>query len=176
MGDYRSRHFYGHNDPGSGIYYFQYVSSNNFQGPGGQVKDVVAWLNAAPNASGKPYNGLGPGFYFFDSANGKNPQFNKGGTLTPDVTLNSGSIPDPKFQMRGYIYLNAANFGSKGSGIGVHQSETPPPRCAKLPVGLIGTTKGISSRATRCGSLQLPIVLKPQPCSRAITLRSHAST
>lgn len=107
------------NDPGSGIYYFQYVgngSNNNFQGPGGQVKDVVAWLNAAPNAAGKAYNGLGPGFYFFDTQNLKNPQFNKGGTLTPDISLTSGSIPDPKFQMRGYIYLNANAFGSKGIG------------------------------------------------------------
>ena len=105
------------NDPGSGIYYFQYAGTgNDFQGPGGKVQDIVKWLNSAPNGSGKPYNGLGPGFYFFDTANGKNPQFSKGGTLSPAVVLNSGSIPDPSFQMRGYIYLNASAFGSKGVG------------------------------------------------------------
>lgn len=105
------------NQPGTSIYYFQYAgSANNFIGPNGVTKDIVSWLNAAPNAAGKPYNGLGAGFYFFDSANGKNPQFNKGGTLTPTITLNSGSIPDPKFQIRGYVYLNAVAFGSSGVG------------------------------------------------------------
>ena len=107
------------NDPGSGIYYFQYAgdgSNNLFTGPGGVTKDIRSWLNAAPNGSGKAYNGLGPGFYFFDTQNGLNPQFNKGGILTPDCALTSGTIPDPKFQMRGYIYLNAAHFGSKGIG------------------------------------------------------------
>ena len=109
----------GSNDPGSGIYYFEYAgdgSTNDFKGPGGKVKTVFSWMNAALNPSGKPYNGLGPGFYFFDTQNQKNPQFNKGGTLTPDIDINSGTVDEPKFQIRGYVYLNAANFGSKGVG------------------------------------------------------------
>ena len=107
------------NDPGSGIYYFQYAgngTNNLFKGPSGKVQDIIKWLNALPNGSGKAYNGLGPGFYFFDTQNGKNPQFNKGGILTPDVDISSGTVTDAKFQMRGYIYLNAKNFGSTGIG------------------------------------------------------------
>jgi len=109
----------GSNDPGSGIYYFQYVgdgSDNIFKGPGGKVKTVETWINGAIGSNGKPYNGLGPGFYFFDTQNAKNPQFNKGGTLTPDIDINSGTVDEPSFQIRGYVYLNAKNFGSKGVG------------------------------------------------------------
>jgi|GEM_PF-708058 len=110
----------GSNDPGSGIYFFEYANDpknpDDFKGPGGKVKSVYAWLNASLNTSGKPYNGLGPGFYFFDSKNAKNPQFNKGGTLTPGISLKSGTIPDPTFQIRGYVYLNAEFFGSEGVG------------------------------------------------------------
>src|SRR5439155_26772984 len=50
----------------------------------------------------------------FDSANGKNPQFNKGGTLTPSVSINA-QVGSP-YQLRGYIYLNALTFGTSGQG------------------------------------------------------------
>lgn len=106
------------NQPGTSIYYFKYVgngTSNDFQGPSGVTHDIYWWLNAAKTSANKPYNGLGAGFYFFDTQNSKNPQFNKGGTLTPDIKINSGSVASP-FQMQGYIYLNANNFGSTGAG------------------------------------------------------------
>lgn len=119
------------NTPGSGIYYFRYVDdptqctatqvktlnsqSIKYQGPGGAVKDITEWLNAVPDANGKPANGLGPGFYFFDTCNGKNPQFGKGGTLTPDVIISS-NVSKGNFQMQGYVYLNANTFGSTGQG------------------------------------------------------------
>lgn len=138
------------NQPGTSIYYFQYVgngTNNQFQGPNGLTKDVVAWLNAAPNAQGKPYNGLGAGFYFFDTKNGKNPQFNKGGTLTPDIVLNSGSIPDPTFQIRGYIYLNATNFGSKGVGSAAITDLYPMP---PEPYRDIGYRKVCDDKVNNC--------------------------
>ncbi len=105
----------------NGVYYFKYTdgpagSSQNFTGPAGQVKSIYYWLNAATNPStGKPMNGLGAGFYFFDTKNSKNPQFGKGGTLTPAIKINSGSVTTP-FQMQGYVYLNAEFFGTTGAG------------------------------------------------------------
>lgn len=99
----------------NGVYYFRYATPtsgagsghNEFIGPGGQRKSIYYWLNAMQNK-------LGPGFYFFDSKNSKNPQFGKGGILTPDIKLNSGSTVSP-FRMEGYIYLNAEEFGSTGA-------------------------------------------------------------
>jgi hypothetical protein len=101
----------------NGVYYFKYATPitgdhNEFIGPGGLRKHVIYWLNALSN-------GRGAGFYFFDTKNAKNPQFGKGGILTPQIELNSGSIgtyTTGSFQMQGYIYLNAAWFGTSGLG------------------------------------------------------------
>ena len=98
----------GDNQPGNDLYYFKYdQGTNKFVGPGGLSKTIEEWLNAEKN-------GLGAGFYFFDSKNGKNPQYGKGGTLTPGVTINA-AVGKP-WQMQGYIYLNAENFGTTGQG------------------------------------------------------------
>jgi hypothetical protein len=111
----------GNNEVGSGVYYFRYAdpitgTHNEFIGPGGARRSIYEWLNAAENpATRRPMNGLGAGFYFFDSKNARNPQFGKGGLLTPTIRINSGSVDDP-FQMQGYIYLNAEFFGTSGSG------------------------------------------------------------
>ena len=101
----------------NGVYYFKYATPttgdhNEFIGPGGLRKHVIYWLNALSN-------GKGAGFYFFDTRNAKNPQFGKGGILTPKVELNSGSIgtySTGNFQMQGYIYLNSQWFGTSGLG------------------------------------------------------------
>ena len=101
----------------NGVYYFKYATPitgdhNEFIGPGGVRKHIIYWLNAIGNTKGA-------GFYFFDTKNAKNPQFNKGGILTPQVDLNSGSIgtyTTAPFQMQGYIYLNAQWFGTSGLG------------------------------------------------------------
>lgn len=96
------------NQPGNDLYYFKYdQATNQFIGPAGVKKPIEDWLNAEKN-------GLGAGFYFFDSKNGKNPQYGKGGTLTPAIKI-SASVGKP-FQMQGYIYLNAENFGTTGQG------------------------------------------------------------
>jgi hypothetical protein len=105
------------NQPNTSVFYFKYVgdgTTNDFQGPNGDIHDITWWLNAALDSTNKPMNGLGAGFYFFDTANSKNPQFQKGGVLTPNVDVNA-SLGSP-WQMRGYIYLNALNFGTSGSG------------------------------------------------------------
>jgi hypothetical protein len=98
----------GDNQPGNDLYYFKYEeATNQFVGPAGKKKPIEEWLNAEKN-------GLGAGFYFFDSKNGKNPQYGKGGTLTPGVSINA-AVGKP-WQMQGYIYLNAENFGTTGQG------------------------------------------------------------
>jgi hypothetical protein len=98
----------GDNQAGNDLYYFKYDSATNqFIGPGGVSKAIEDWLNAKEN-------GLGAGFYFFETANGKNPQYGKGGTLTPSVTVNSAD--GKNWQMQGYIYLNAQTFGTSGQG------------------------------------------------------------
>lgn len=98
----------GDNQPGNDLYYFKYdQATDQFVGPGGAKKPIEEWLNAEKN-------GLGAGFYFFDSKNGKNPQYGKGGTLTPGVKI-SAAVGKP-WQMQGYIYLNAENFGTTGQG------------------------------------------------------------
>jgi hypothetical protein len=98
----------GDNQPGNDIYYFKYDQSTDmFIGPAGAKKKIEDWLNAEKN-------GLGAGFYFFDSKNGKNPQYGKGGTLTPGIKI-SASVGKP-YQMQGYVYLNAENFGTSGQG------------------------------------------------------------
>jgi hypothetical protein len=98
----------GDNQPGNDLYYFKYDAvTDQFIGPAGVKKPIEQWLNAEKN-------GLGAGFYFFDSKNGKNPQYGKGGTLTPAIKINA-SVGKP-WQMQGYIYLNAENFGTSGQG------------------------------------------------------------
>lgn len=98
----------GDNQPGNDLYYFKYdQATDQFIGPGGVKKSIEQWLNAEKN-------GLGAGFYFFDSKNGKNPQYGKGGTLTPAIKI-SASVGKP-WQMQGYVYLNAENFGTTGQG------------------------------------------------------------
>lgn len=98
----------GDNQPGNDLYYFKYEeTSGMFIGPNGVKKTMEDWLNAHKN-------GLGAGFYFFDSKNGKNPQYGKGGTLTPGIKINS-AVGKP-WQMQGYIYMNAEAFGTTGAG------------------------------------------------------------
>ncbi|HUP50665.1 MAG TPA: hypothetical protein VNA04_17960 [Thermoanaerobaculia bacterium] len=96
----------------NGVYYFKYAdpvanNHNEFIGPAGQRKHISEWINAMKN-------GLGAGFYFFDTRNSKNPQFNRGGTLTPSFAINA-AVGGP-FQLQGYVYLNAENFGTTGAG------------------------------------------------------------
>ncbi|HEX6100276.1 MAG TPA: PilX N-terminal domain-containing pilus assembly protein [Thermoanaerobaculia bacterium] len=109
----------GDNQPGNDLYYFKYdQATNQFIGPAGVKKPIEQWLNAEKN-------GLGAGFYFFDSKNGKNPQYGKGGTLTPGVKINA-AVGKP-WQMQGYIYLNAENFGTTGQGNLVDDDVYPMP-------------------------------------------------
>lgn len=98
----------GDNQPGGDLYYFSYNEDTEmFVGPNGVEKVVEDWLNGKEN-------GLGAGFYFFDTKDETNPQYGKGGTLTDGIIVNSADSKN--FQMQGYIYLNAESFGTTGAG------------------------------------------------------------
>jgi hypothetical protein len=92
------------------VYYFAYnAGKNGFYrlSDSTTVKSFDSWANALTGTKGA----LGPGFYFFDTIGGVNPQplTNKTGVLTPSIKISGGS-----FCMKGFIYLNATQFGSTG--------------------------------------------------------------
>jgi hypothetical protein len=91
------------------IYYLTHAGGQNFRDKAGNVRDVQDWIDVmvAPPAGTGPKSL--PGFYFFDTANGLNPQNNGPGTLTPDITLRGGSI-----EAKGFWYFNSQVFGTKG--------------------------------------------------------------
>ena len=125
----------------AGVYYFKYAdpqdgNHNEFIGPGGRRESIYFWLNALQNQ-------LGAGFYFFDTRNAKNPQFGKGGTLTPAIDINAGSVDDP-FQMQGYIYLNAEFFGTSGAGDITPDDVYPMPGEPFRDVGFREVVEGVT--------------------------------
>jgi hypothetical protein len=103
-------------DDQSNIYYLRWVSDDIFRDKAGCQQTFRQWVDSSGGTkvsstapcSGKVSN---PGFYFFDTKNALNPQNNGGGTLTPAVSINGGSM-----QMKGFVYLNASDYGTKGVG------------------------------------------------------------
>ncbi|MCA1732690.1 MAG: pilus assembly PilX N-terminal domain-containing protein [Acidobacteria bacterium] len=111
-------------EPDSGIIYLRYVAAKNeFISLDNVSKPATWWLNTMQLNTMQ--NGYGPGFYFFDTKNGLNPQFEKGGELTPGININA-QVGGP-FQMQGFIYLNAEFFGSTGQGDIVPDDVYPMP-------------------------------------------------
>ncbi|HVS32873.1 MAG TPA: pilus assembly PilX N-terminal domain-containing protein [Thermoanaerobaculia bacterium] len=96
-------------DDQSNIYYLTHAGGQEFRDKAGNVRDVQDWIDVMVN----PPAGTGPksvpGFYFFDTANGLNPQNNGPGTLTPDIVLRGGSM-----EAKGFWYFNTTSFGTKG--------------------------------------------------------------
>jgi len=99
------------------IYYLQNVldgkggTTEDFKDKAGNTRSFEEWVDTTAT----PPAGTGPksvaGFYFFDTANGINPQNGGGGTLTAPVQLQGGTL-----QMKGFVYANLAQFGTKGLG------------------------------------------------------------
>lgn len=97
-----------------GIYYFKYVptgaDAEKFRRNGiGTAQTVAHWVNAVAGAA------LGGGFYFFDTADGSNPQNDPTPALTAELAWSSGDVANP-FLMKGFIYLNAEDFRHTGMG------------------------------------------------------------
>jgi hypothetical protein len=89
----------------SGVKYLRWVVGEDYT-DGIETKNFAKWVNTVTGAK--------PGFYFFDTRNGLNPQGDApAGVLTPKVTINS-SDDGPTFLMKGFVYLNTQEFGSQG--------------------------------------------------------------
>lgn len=97
-----------------GVYYFSWDSATstfklNSTGTGNQV---AYWVNTRGGAA----LNSGGGYYFFDSETNADPN---GATtvnpLTPDLSWNSSDFGG-NFLMKGFIYFNAHDFNTTGSG------------------------------------------------------------
>ncbi|HXI12547.1 MAG TPA: hypothetical protein VNM92_07870 [Thermoanaerobaculia bacterium] len=105
-----------------GLYYFTYdTATTKFRLNGaGAARHAADWVNTV--GDGAIGNGarLGAGLYFFDTRTGQNPQNANGTTntaiLTPSLSWNSNDFGSPNFLMQGFVYLNAARWGTTGSG------------------------------------------------------------
>jgi len=97
----------GQNQPN--IYYLRWAGGTNFVDKTGTcTQDASAWVDTSSTPAlpcGKPQ----PGFYFFDTQNGQDPQNGGPGLLTPGVSL--GSV-----HMEGFIYMNATDLKAGNGG------------------------------------------------------------
>jgi hypothetical protein len=97
-------------DSQANVYYLQYSAAPDiFVDRLGEKRTFRQWTDT----TGASYAGPGPksqpGFYFFDTANGLNPQQGGGGTLTGFIDMQGGIT-----QMKGFIYANASTLHVKG--------------------------------------------------------------
>ncbi|MEO8218090.1 MAG: pilus assembly PilX N-terminal domain-containing protein [Acidobacteriota bacterium] len=88
-----------------GVHFLSYAGGNYTDGV--YTKDVRSWMTYEP------------GFYFFDTKNGLNPQNGGPGVLAPDIAVNGGSA-----NAQGYFYFNAG-FGTKGLGSATGHYQQP---------------------------------------------------
>jgi len=123
-----------------GVYYLRWVSG----GDGDMFTDGITtqkfakWLNTV---KGKP-----AGFYFFDTENRQNPQgAGAPGTLTPEFSVNA-SDDGNRWQMAGFVYLNAAGFAT--TGINGPDSYLNFPGEPYRDVGYIPASKATDNAAT----------------------------
>ncbi len=87
-----------------GVYYLRWVDTDRFT-DGSATRTFKQWTNI--------FTGARPGFYFFDTRNGQNPQVAGGSAfLTPAIDISSAG--GNTWTMSGFIYLNSAEFGTQG--------------------------------------------------------------
>lgn len=106
----------------SPVHYLKYdAGTGNFYKPAapGKKFPFETWVNSCTgvtNPFGVGTQPLGPGFYFFDTTDGANPQppTGSGTNLTPTITVKANTM-SPCFCMKGFIYLNTVEFGTTGA-------------------------------------------------------------
>jgi len=99
-----------------GLYYFTWDSATLFKLNGaGTAREASYWVNTLGGGAK-----IGAGLYFFDTKTGQNPQNANGTTntaiLTPDMGWNGNAHFTSQFLMQGFIYFNAEEWGTTGSG------------------------------------------------------------
>ena len=91
------------------VHYLAWVAGETFT-DGIETKPFAKWVNTAATT-----NPAKPGFYFFDTKEGINPQAGGGGTLTDDISITNADTTGPEpFMMKGFIYVNAATWSTQG--------------------------------------------------------------
>jgi hypothetical protein len=98
------------------LYYFKWdTGTSKFMKNGmGTGKDMSYWANSTKNGAG-----LGAGVFFFDTVNASNPQALTGAARTTALTPAekwSGSDMAGGMLMSGFVYMNAQEWGTTGSG------------------------------------------------------------
>ncbi|HEX2834094.1 MAG TPA: hypothetical protein VHW00_13870 [Thermoanaerobaculia bacterium] len=93
------------------IYYLRWVSGETFQDKFGRQRTFREWVDITSNPPANTGPKSVPGFYFFDTRNQSNPQNGQGGILTPEIDVQGGTM-----QAKGFLYINAEGFGTKGLG------------------------------------------------------------
>ncbi|HYH08672.1 MAG TPA: pilus assembly PilX N-terminal domain-containing protein [Thermoanaerobaculia bacterium] len=93
-----------------GVNYFTWDSATGGfkKNAQGTARPAAYWVNTLNGAR------LGAGIYFFDTRDRQRPRAD-GSNLTPNLSWNSADFNAP-FRMEGFIYLNAAEYGTTGAG------------------------------------------------------------
>lgn len=93
-----------------GVNYFVWDSATGgFKKNGqGTARPAAYWVNTLNGAK------LGAGIYFFETRDKQRPRADRS-NLTPALSWNSADFNGP-FRMEGFIYFNAAEYGTSGMG------------------------------------------------------------
>jgi len=98
----------GSNSGQEGVYYLRPTGGEDYTN-GTQTQSFAQWVNTARGT-----NPARPGFYFFDTTDGLNPQGPGTPTNLADPIHVNSSDDGSTFQMQGFFYLNAQIFGTQG--------------------------------------------------------------
>lgn len=96
-------------DTQDNIYYLRWTSKDQFEDRAGNVRTFRQWVDVMANPPAGEGPKSKPGFYFFDTENKQNPQNNRGGIMTPKISMSGGNM-----QMKGFVYVNTADLSITG--------------------------------------------------------------
>ena len=148
-----------------GLYYFTYdQGSGNFKKFGqGSAQAMSYWVNTVSGTG----SALGAGVYFFDTQDQGNPQGLSGAALTarltPAESWNASNF-NHSFIMQGFIYINAASFGTTGGGHDGVQTNVNMPGEPFRDVGYPVWCFGAGNPITQCTAANQWADCGGQPC------------
>ena len=96
-------------DTQDNIYYLRWTSKDNFEDRAGNERTFRQWVDVMANPPAGQGPKSKPGFYFFDTENKQNPQNNRGGIMTPKISMSGQSM-----QMKGFVYVNTEDLSITG--------------------------------------------------------------
>lgn len=94
------------------VKYLKYSSGEDFTDSSGCTQEFREWVDTLNTSTCHGGAKAPPGFYFFDTTDGANPQLVPNpANLTPQISEHGGQL-----QMKGFIYLNTQTYVSTGLG------------------------------------------------------------